>query len=34
MTALELLIRGASVYPGDGTPFEGDVGVCGGVVTL
>ena len=27
MTALDLLIRGATVYPGDAAPFEGDVGV-------
>ena len=31
MTALDLLIRGAGVYPGDGTPSEGDVGVSEGV---
>ena len=29
MTALDLLIRGATVYPGDAPPFEGDVGVSG-----
>jgi len=32
MTELDLLIRGATVYPGDGGSFVGDVGVSGGVV--
>ena len=34
MTTLDLLIRGATVYPGDAPPFEGDVGVSGGAVSL
>ena len=34
MTALDLLIRGATVYPGDAPPFEGDVGVSGGAISL
>ena len=31
---LDLLIRGATVYPGDAPPFEGDVGVRGGTISL
>src|SRR5262249_4571488 len=31
---LDLLIRGANVYPGDGAPFEGDVGVREGAIEL
>lgn len=31
---LELLIRGATVWPGDGPAFEGDVGVAGGVIDV
>ena len=31
---LDLLIRGATVYPGDAPPFEGDVGVRGGEIVL
>lgn len=31
---LDLLIRGATVYPGDAPPFLGDVGVAGGVIRL
>jgi N-acyl-D-amino-acid deacylase len=34
MTSLDLLISGATVYPGDAPPFEGDVGVSAGVVCL
>ncbi len=31
---LELLIRGATVYPGDGPAFQGDVGVDGRGIAL
>jgi len=31
---LDLLIRGATVYPGEGAPFEGVVGVRGGAIEL
>ena len=31
---LDVLIRGATVYPGDGPPFPGDVGVVAGKVDL
>ncbi len=34
MTALDLLIRGAEVYPGDAAPFLGDVGVADGSIVL
>ena len=34
MAGLDLLIRGATVYPGDAPPFEGDVGVRGGTIDL
>jgi N-acyl-D-amino-acid deacylase len=34
MPRLDLLIRGATVYPGDAPPFEGDVGVRGGAIDL
>ena len=34
MTALDLLIRGATVYPGDASPFIGDVGVARGLVDV
>ncbi len=34
MTALDLLVRGATVYPGNAAPFAGDVGVGDGVVSL
>ena len=34
MTELDLLIRGATVYPGDAVPFEGDVGVTDGAISL
>ena len=34
MARLDLLIRGATVYPGDAPPFEGDVGVRGGTIDL
>ena len=32
MADLDLLIHGATVYPGDSPPFEGDVGVRGGTI--
>jgi len=31
---LDVLIRGATVYPGDAPPFEGEVGVRGGTIEL
>ena len=34
MTAFDLLIRGATVYPGDAASFEGDVGVTNGAISL
>ena len=34
MPDLDLLIRGATVYPGDGAPFEGDIGVRGATIDL
>src|SRR3954470_2332276 len=34
MAPLDLLIRGATVYPGDAPAFAGDVGVSGGTIEL
>jgi N-acyl-D-amino-acid deacylase len=34
MSGLDLVVRGATVYPGDGAPFTGDVGVSGGRVSF
>ncbi len=34
MTAFDLLVRGATIYPGEGQPFVGHVGVRAGVIEL
>ena len=31
---LDLVITGATIYPGDAPPFDGDVGVRGDAITL